>query len=973
METNTSTPVETFLHRVAQRITTDYPEGMERVAVVFNNWRSGLFLKEEFLHMEREVFFLPVMMGMDELVGRFTDLRVVQPEFLLFELYKIHRGLNPTTTERFEDFFSTAEMMLRDFSEVDLYEADAERLFGNLYDIKKIGEWDISGESLSEFQQRYLDFYKSLYQYYTRLRQSLADQGIAYSGMAYRDAVTNLERRMQELPYEHIYFVGFNVMSQCENDIINTFVKQGRGSLIVDGDHYYYDNTDQEAGLFLRKRCKQFGKDIVDLQSNYQDLERDITIVPCPSDIAQTKQAGQILSQLTPDSARTAVVLADESLLPAMLNALPDAYSAVNVTMGYPFELTGIHTLAMALLSMHLNRRESGQPGGPRFYHRDVQRVLSSPLVAQVLESPELISCYTSHQAKSPITYPTFDDINTELTAQAVEPIRFLFAPAMSTPTDFLHSLVQLASLIAQHTPIATDETDSYDRQWAQQQEEVMAFYRIVTYLLQLPTELMGNLNILNKLYTKLARRHKVTFRGEPLEGLQVLGMLETRNIDFDNILLLSTGEGILPAGHKGESLIPLDLKREHGLPTYRQKDAIFAYHFYCMLQRARKIYLCYNTDPASAGKGEASRFILQFEKELQPCYNGKITIHHRQVNLTDVLAESHPTDCVEKSDAVMERLRQMVGKGLSPTSLSVYLNCPRQFYYQYVLNAWNPDDVEDDLQSNEIGDVAHHVLQTIFAVPDGASSPRKITMQDLDVAMHRLPELTEKAMKETLKGRELTGRNHLYYEIILSMLRNFIRQQEELIASQTLVIIGVEKELKRDLDDILSGNEKLTVKIGGKADRIDRLIDSKSNSYIRIVDYKTGRVDKSEVQCKFNENGTPDENFDTSKLPNKWLQVMIYAWLYAQDQPDAQEIRSGFYPLRDPRAVFVSASVKETNGVRESFNKQWLGDNIAPLLCGICTEMLNPDIPFETRSTAKTCSYCYMQRLCPKSKASLS
>ena len=374
----------TFIEEVAARLINEHGDQLEKVMVVFNNRRPASYLRRELCKLGKEAYFLPEIVGMDDLIVRLGNLEIIPNELIIFELYNIHKTIETTRSdESIEQFIPLADALISDFSEIDLYMADAKKLFANLHEIKAIGEWDIEGSDLTLFQKKYLQFYQSLYTYYSSLRVQLIQQKRAYSGMAYRQVAEDIDKLCEKLPFEHIYFVGFNALSTSEKTIIKAFVRRGTGKLITDGDAYYVDNPLQEAGLFLRRLREEGLCDTKEYTKHFAQGKKDITIVASQGNILQAKYAGSLIEQLATHNdstlSDTAIVLADEKLLPAVLNSLPDCVSTANVSMGFPFDQSLVYSLTINILKLYINFRNG------MYYHADIVSILKSPIINRLL------------------------------------------------------------------------------------------------------------------------------------------------------------------------------------------------------------------------------------------------------------------------------------------------------------------------------------------------------------------------------------------------------------------------------------------------------------------------------------------------------------------------------------------------------------------------------------------------------------
>lgn len=956
--------MEPFLKQVARRLVDEHPEGLRDITVIFNNHRAGLFLKRQLEQLCQPTAILPRIVGIDELVGEMGGLEIVQHEFLLFELYDIYRQTsNSQKFNTFEDFISLGEVMLADFSEVDLYLVDARNLFHNIRDEKRLGQWHLDSSPLSDLQLNYLAFFESLYDYYLQLNERLLHEGRAYTGMAYRNVAEHIDSMADEYlhrlqptpsptPKATLYFVGFNALSECERTIINAFVRRGVGALICDGDSYYVDDLQQEAGLFLRKIGSQFPES-KHFDSHFSEGERHITIVNCPEKVLQAKAAGQIIAQLiesknSKDNKKEreddekapeeiAVVLNEENMLLPMLNSLPEQVGKANVTMGYPYALSNTHRLIAKLLALYTRSSRD------RFHHSEVVDVLADGMLSKLLETRNLRALLSDRIEKDKLIFLAPEEV-AALTSGigGADSLAFLFDNAQPSPDEVLAKFRQLAQLLV----------NSGVKKEAKEREAIACLLQIINHFetLQGQYHFVENVSTLQKIYQRLASRRKIAFFGEPLSGLQCLGMLETRSLDFENLVMLSVNEGVLPAGRSGNSLIPFNLKSAFHIPTFEEKDAVFAYHFYRLLQRAKNVYLLYSSDSSEMGKGEASRFILQVKNELAERFPN-IHLHEQVVSATMAGDKPAATARFAKDSRTRKALQEMANNGLAPTALNTYRDCPMKFYYQQVLGIREAREASDDIEKNELGEFIHNQLRDIYHTDsDGIIKAKtlKAALQDLDATINRT------FANSLLRGRNCEGRNHLNKEIaklqISRLLEKEIRQLE---AGHSIAIEQLEEMAEKEPLTLTDGT---LAHIKGQPDRIDRY-----DGQLRVIDYKSGKVDPSDLVF----NGTKDEELpDWRAVSNKWFQVMTYAWIHCHHNNCQEPFLTGIYPLQAIASEFLPA---EWNGTSILENKA-IGEFEA-MLGKLVGELLNPEQEFYADPKEGACLYCPMRLSCPAAK----
>lgn len=921
--------MEPFLQQVAHRIATTHPKDTDRVLVVFNNNRSKRFFLNEFKRI-CQLSFLPTVKTIDELVSDLGALEIVPAEFLLFELYDIHIQLGGPDRKykTFEDFISFGDLMVGDFSEIDQYMVDARRLFSHIHDEKQLGEWHIDGTSLTPFQQDYLDFYRSLYEYYTRLRERLLKQNKAYNGMAYRHVAEHIAQLADPTRWQALYFVGFNAMSECERIIIKHYQSLGIGHLLTDYDAYYLAE-EQEAGLFLRKHLDEFPELRPSPHSIFAEGNRKVHIVECPENIMQCKFAGQILS--TPSTANTALVLADESLLMPALGALPEEVGAnkVNISMGYAYANSMMYAMTLKVLSLYKQKTARG------YYYTDVLALLSDYSIASLAEAYDLHHRIARRMHADNLIRCTAADIAGLLPEQ----LRFLLPDETPSPKSCIALLRQLASLIAGSDLLVAD---GKERQALGSLSEVLA--NLDALLSTYP--FVANIDTLEKIYTRIARRHQIALIGEPLSGLQILGVLETRNLDFDRVILLSAGEGIIPSGRSGNTLVPQHLKVHYGLPTYFEKDSVYAYNFYHLLQRATEVYLVYSSESEGLGKGEPSRFLRQVESELAPRFG--IKIDHYVVGADTTLTTGTPPTLGRKTDAIMQRLIQLASKGLSPTSFADFIDCPLKYYFARVLDINERRTLDEELNAADLGDAVHNVLQHIYQ----PLLHQPLHEADLTSALDQLPSLVQAEFKHLYShGRTAEGHNRFLYSVAESQLKHILQNEiATLRDGHTLQIEATEEEITPHI--ITTTPNGSPVYLQGKVDRVD-IFDGQ----LRVIDYKTGALDDKEITF-------------ADPMPSKWLQLMWYALVYTKSHPLPSghlTLSTGIYPLRHLRSDVRLAHWDGDTCItpdRLTLFEQMLRDKV--------DELMNPDINFIAtprryawNSKRTTCDYCSARSFC--------
>lgn len=922
--------MQSFLHTVAEIIHKRHSDNLEQVTIILNNRRPIRFLKNELAKLYGDSFFLPQIIIVDDLISNLSNLKIIPNEFLLFELYTIHQELGVRKDEQFDEFMPTAEMILSDFSEIDLYAIDAEKIFNNLKDAKAIEQWNVSGEPMTQIQKDYLQFFESLYSYYQRLRENLKKTRQAYSGMAYREVAENIENLIETQSGQTTYFVGFQSLSRCEEIIIEAYLKRGIGHFISDGDcHYYTDDTEQkqEAGNFLRKYHKKYHNLIEEFDSNFRTKEKHIHIVSCPENVIQAKYAGNLLESFnnSKELENTALILADETLVVPVLNSIPKNVGQLNVTMGIPFIESNIYSLISKYFDLHTHLNKG------KYHYQEVIQFVSGNILYNSLGNRAVHEEFRQRIQNNKIIYLTAEEVMNMAAESGLDlsSVAFAFDKVAPSPTEFVEGIGQLMQFIEERNVLANDEKEI---QALTHLEEIVK--HIATITERYPH--IKSLGTLHKIFHRIAKRHSMAFIGEALEGLQLLGILEARNIDFERVIILSANEKIMPAGRSHNTLIPYSIKKMFQIPTHHEKDAVAAYRFYRMIQRANEVYLIYNADFEGSGKGEPSRFIKQICEELN---YPNIHIYKEAVTLgmdTPPAAEQKP---IEKNEFILSRVREIARKGFSASALNCYRSCPLKYYYEKVLHIQEEEQNEETLQSNEMGTLIHTVLEIIFK----ECINNTLTTVFIDNQIERVPSLIDKVFDDKVgKNRNRQGKNHLFLKAAQTQIVRFLEQEKERISSQPTEILACEQELSHEIN--LDGGK---VRLYGIADRIDY-----RNGQVRIADYKTGSVEVSK------ELSVTDSNIDERDIPDKWFQVMLYAWMYSKNNNDSRPLVAGIYPLK---TLGSDLAIAQWNG-EEAITEQKL-TVFEKYLTELLSDILNPDISF--KASRKECKYCAFAAVC--------
>jgi hypothetical protein len=854
--------MQTFLDSVLDEFTF-WKTNPEDCVFVLPSKRAGFFLKNLMAKKAGKTLLAPQILSIESFVEQISGIRYATPTKLLFSLYEAYLDQDGKDKESFFEFSKWGQMLLQDLNEIDRYLVDTDQFFRFLSSIQEIRHWTLDGSSTPMIDKR-VRFWKSLSPLYHRFKSSLESEGVGYQGQVYRKAVDRLPAYLDQYGGITHIFLGFNALNRSEERIIQEILKDGNARIYWDADPHYLDNPMHDAGLFIRQHKKSwaFLRDVpLEGISNHLPSPKKISITGLPKSVSQSKFCGTLVESIRKEKkgnlSSTALVLGEESLLNPVLHALPGQLGSVNITMGYPMKDTPVAHLFGILFEMALGHTSRG------FALREVLKVLSHPFLQNWFRSTGFDPGEASRTLIRENTfYVEFEDLKRFRFPRALEPL--LSLNTKSDPTDVI---ARCAALIEGLRPFYQEEGDPLSLEYLHhlhlllnQLEELCRQYPFV-----------NSLKSLRMLYDQLLEEDRIDFQGEPLEGLQIMGMLESRNLDFETVIITSVNEGILPSGKSNNSFIPFDVKKAFGLPTYKEKDAVYTYHFYRLLQRAKEIYITYNTEPDVLEGGEPSRFIRQLRSDpvLSPYVRSSLATPK-----TGAIPQERQE--IPKSKDLLEKLRTKAVKGFSPTALSQYIADPLAFYRKNLLGIQESDQLEETIAANTFGTVIHETLECLYLPLVGEVLNKEHIAHMKQAAQ---TELHKTFQKHYLKGNPARGKNLIALEVMGKYLEMFFEMEVSRIRRHQIRILGVEEKLRRGLGPI-PGLE-IPVIVKGTVDRIEEV-----DGELQIVDYKTGRVEPGDLRIREWE----DLRMDPTK--SKAFQVLCYSWLI---QGEAAYQNTGF------------------------------------------------------------------------------
>ncbi|MGB5362092.1 MAG: PD-(D/E)XK nuclease family protein [Aureibaculum sp.] len=845
--------------------------------------RAGVFLKDELISTLKHSTILPKILSIEDFIEELSNINSIDTTTLLFEFYSIYKQLETKDSiDSFDNFIKWASLLLNDFNEIDRHLIDPVYIFSYLRDIKRLEKLLEKGEKKTDLIKNYFLFFEKIENYYNTLYHHLLGKKIGYQGLQYKEASENIHFYIENSKDAKLIFIGFNALNKAEETIIQELLKSNIASIYWDIDQTFY-NQNHSSSIFIKKYHKNWSyynnHDLKWIQDNF-NKKKNIKIIGAPKNTSQIKYAGEILSNLkspTDNFKNTALVLADESLLTTALNSLPDEVEHVNITMGYELKNIPLANLFEQIFKLHINKRVN------KFYYKDILALLDHFQLKAIFKDSlftERLRFKISSNNYPYITKPELLKLINE-EEDNFEIISFLFDNWNESVKIAIENCIKLIDLIRKNTNLNMLE-----------KEYLFRFYTIfqqLSNLIKLYNHI-DNIKTLYQVYRQILQYEKLSFKGEPLSGLQIMGTLETRELDFKNIIITSVNEGVLPAGKSDNSFIPFDVKKEVGLPTYQEKDAIFSYHFFRLLQRAENIFLIYNTESNQYGSGEQSRFLTQLEI-LKENEIEKIVVSP-SVNKSKI-----PIKHISKNEKVLDDLKQLAKKGFSPTTLTTYILNPFEFYKQKILKINEVEEVEETIAANTLGTIIHKTLEALYLPVKG-----KFLKEDHIALMtsSASKEVEKWFVKEYKNGNLTSGKNHIIFNVAKQFVQNFLDQ--ELITIQQgkqIKILELEYDLKLLLP--IEGLD-FPVQLVGQVDRIDQL-----DGVTRIIDYKTGKA----TQTQLTVNDWSLLTTDYTKY-SKSFQVLFYALLYVNTKLidiDSITLESGIISFKNLKSGFLKVN----------------------------------------------------------------
>lgn len=948
-----------FLSQVADELLAKYAHNLGDCTLIFPNKRAGLFLKSYLSQKIDRSVWSPEVLSLEDFLFQFSNSKKQDALSLIFKLFEAYSKHQPTT-EGFEAFYFWGEMLLQDFEEVDHHLINPEHLFRHIRSDKQLAEdfyfldskqeeiiqqfWQEFLPTTTKSQQQFVDTWRILSPVYTSFKEQLKAEGVGYTSSIYRELVEGLDHLNPNIKGP-IIFAGFNALTSAEEKLIKYFVSEYNAEMIWDVDAYYLEDQNQEAGEFLRKYQKDpiFGKTFPKQIKKRITADKKVSAIGVALEVGQAKLVGERIDELLNAGIKAeeiVVVLPQEYMLFPLLNALPNSVEKLNVTMGYPLKETPLFGLLEAAIEVQEHMHTTPEKEYT-FYHKPTLDVLSHPYL------------YQSNQDKIEVLIQTIKSKNqirvmrSTILVLEVEVLNAIFRP-LAKGENLAHYLKCIVEVLGQ----LVIERFGLEREYLFHFQKMLS--RLAEILEQQSIEM--ELKTFKNLFRKTTRSIKIPFSGEPVEGLQIMGVLETRNLDFKHVFMLNTNEDVFPATRRSGSFVPYRIRKAFDLPTFETQDAISSYLFYRLFQQSDRLDFYYNMYADFGMSGEVSRFIHQIEQE------SGITINHQRLSNSIGVREHQPIT-VQKTPDIIDKLTfryagDYPAKGkskLSASALNVYFNCRLQFYFRYVLARFSENQLNDELDAREFGNVLHNTMEILYRNVIKNRLERWVQESDFFQLRNSVDGAIEKAFKKHFNSKdkhkfELKGRNVMIAEVIKKYVMQILDQDELYAPFQ---IIGMEKDdnYMRTLP-IQTANKTVHVRLGADIDRVD-----KKDGMIRVIDYKSGK-DKREIESieRLFERHTRSRN-------KAGFQTMFYAWLYASKYGTKDTIAPGLIGIRelfqekfDFRLTFKEVPMQDARPYLPDFEERFTS---------LVQEVFDMEQPFDQTEEETVCSFCDFNGIC--------
>ena len=904
--------MKTFLDEISKKIISlNYQ--FEDIKIVVPNKRAISFFKKSLSNNLSKPQFSPEIISIEKFMEEMSGLKKIQRIDLLFYLYEIYKTDN---IGDFNEFLRWANTALDDFDEIDFHLLNADDFFEYESSLARIEEW-AKGNSSNDLMKNHSSFFNSLKIYYEKLYKNLMHENKGSLGMIFREAVGNLEIYLQNTNKFH-FFIGFNALNKCESLIFQEFLSLRKGEIIWDIDKYLYEDESNSAGKFIRKYFNEWNylrqKKESFAEKNFE-LKKKISLVGVPKNVGQSKYAAEISENIYKKSKRekTVIVLGKETLLTPLLSGFSNNKIKWNVTMGHPISQTSSSDFFDLFFKMHVNVSSNG------FYYKNIHEIINNSWVKEMFQFNKIN--ITSDIEKLLKTNQLLVDPSFFLDQNSQNNLKKLFFEKFKDSKDFINRLLNISDLFISFFGSIGSEKIFL---------EVNHFKRIKEIFLQIldknKIDLIGNdINSLYKTFKFLIGSEKVNFSTDSSEGIQIMGLLETRLLDFENVIITNVNEGVLPPGKKNHSFISFESRKKFEMFTFLDKDAIYTYHFYRLIQRAKNIFLIYNIKSEGLNSGEKSRFIYQLK------FNNLKNHDLKEINLGyDFQKQYSKIDLIKKTEQVKKRLEEISSiKGFSPSSLIEYLTDPIEFYYNRILKIGETEKIESTINYRDRGIIVHKVLEDLYT-PYLNETLRLENFNSMEKNIEGL--INEKFKNIYGNSYKKTGLNYIIHEVLKKNIKDFILKEKNLVKDgRTIEIIYLEEDLEKNIS---IPSLPFPIKFRGQPDRIDKL-----DGVTRIIDYKTGKILPSNLRLSKIENLFSGTKFISS------FQLLSYFYLYSSYLENNDAVQAGIISFKNLDQYFMPLSLSGSQ--KNNFIDSSILSLFEKALIDLIIEIFNRKIPF--------------------------
>lgn len=927
-----------FIQRIAKLIQEEKKD-LRNLTIILPSQRAVKYLANALVSTYGGPILAPKMLTIDQWI-RSHYPNTVDNTRQLIKLFEVHQEIE-STPESFEDFVQWATLLLNDFDDIDRYLLNPHEVFQNLQDIKELEAWNLEESEISVTQRKFLEFWEKLPQYHQKLQQKLEAIGKITSARSYR---LMAEKTPQIGEEDYLIFAGFNALSASEITIIRKLIRLNKASFLIDADAYYVQDNIHEAGMFIRKSIQSLELNNPSwINNSVADKPLELRIVECPQKTGQVKVAADELASLTPEEIEnTAVVLADESLISALVQNIPSNVGQANITLGLPLTQTPIKSWVETIFRLQENKKRFKTAA---IYHADLLGFMHQVFILAIATEKErgkMAEIEYNTSAKNKVFQtPEKLDISKKIND-------ILLALCVSWNDDWKLAIKQIRFLNEQLIN-GLGKTNEFELNC------LLSFDNAINTFNTIVDEGLPvmSLKSFKTLFYQHWHKANLAYHGNPTKGLQIMGILETRMLDFERLIILGFNEGSLPTNNPIKTLIPLDFRSMLGLPSTREKQGVFAHHFYRLLHESKHITATYTSASDQLGSQEKSRYLLQLELELASS-NPQLTLKHEMYTVPIHEISKIELGILEKSTFIIDRIHNYFQRTISASSINKYLTCSLDFYYRYLVEFGEDKSVEEDIETHTFGTFIHNTLEILYAPyakfnKDGDlvhQHPPAITTGIIDKMIQDFPDVLFQEFKEYFDGDETlfqTGKNALSFAVATEMTMKFLHAERDFVKSSPdhLYIERLEARFDTNFQVEINGEMK-TINIGGFIDRVDKVGDR-----YRVIDYKSGKVSIEDVTVKV-ERGTTKLNFKTTRHA---LQLSFYALMFEETYgcfPDDILIVSlinstGKYPFQS----------KQNHGIEE------IAEAVKDFVKEIYTEMVDDSLNFTHAKNANYCQYC--------------